>query len=1180
MKIIAGIVSLSLMATLAAAGAVYVSDGSSADTQAKINAAADGDTVLIPAGSFTWTSGVSISGKGIKLQGAGAGRAVGRSTTSTTIGTGSKTFTTQSGLPIVAGQTLRVERTGTQMNPATGYTTGIRGYMIGTVTSYSGTSLTMDITQTGGSGTHGLWVISTSAETSITYSVAGTMLTLNEDASHHVDVSGIRFLVGSPGSGVYMISFSGTTGGKPILLHDCYFENSGSTGNLIAYVNRGVVWNCSFLSFPFSMSGLAFKIANNDGSSWSTPSTMGAGDTSGTSNFYFEDCDFHAFLNSTDLDNNSRTVMRYCVFDNAGVGTHGADSSYYGVRHYEFYNNTFIFNNLGSETFNMNWLFFLRGGTGVFTDNALADINSSWWGNKAEFRLAVLNLRENWGVNPCWGAGIAGVQYPAPRQVGFGYVTGTAGNDSVAYKGDSEPLYIWNNSGTYSFTAGDGSGSCVDPDSASDYVVAGRDYFNGTAKPNYTKYTYPHPMRSGQTGGGTAPQISTQPANASVSLGQAAAFTVQAAGTSPLAYQWQKNLVNIPGATSSTYDIPSAQTNDAASYRCILTNAYGAATSSAATLTVTVMASIPASVLAGPQNATVTVGQSAVFSVTSAGTSPLTYQWQKDAANIAGANAATYAILSAQTNDAGSYRCVVSNAYGSATSAAAILTVASGAMAGNARYVDFTAGNDGNPGTISSPWKYCPGMVGWSGAATLEAGDTVYFDRSDTWPLGANASGAGFDLKAGVHYVGNVWNPASGAGTRALIFAAGEHESGVVRIWEDHATLPTWLEGFEINANNQRANLVDINHAHWKTGLTKAVKRVENCLAYGNSGDSSQGYYKYGIIVSDNSSDASGWVANVEILNTVIHTIARDGFCMYPGNNGMVSNIVIRGCEVYDTGNDPSYSEGHGYLIKGNVKNAVVEYSYAHDVNSSAIFINGPEAGSGPGPSGLALRYNLLQTADNNGVIRFYGTGSKSADVYGNLVLPNEATGGLSLSGNSGTHAFRVYNNTFYNAFVDLGSPSSTGTIEFWNNLIFELDDVPLTDASQKITGHGNNVYFRSGGGTLVSSGGSSFSAASLLSGYEATASSSDPLFKNSANLPDGFTGSFGAGLAPNRDGLSLQVTSPALSVGANLGAPYNGSINSVARPASGAWNAGAYQMMMGGEELSAPTGIKATLGP
>src|SRR5207247_4802917 len=59
-----------------------------------------------------------------------------------------------------------------------------------------------------------------------------------------------------------------------------------------------------------------------------------------------------------------------------------------------------------------------------------------------------------------------------------------------------------------------------------------------------------------------APTITTQPANQTVTAGQTATFTVTAAGTAPLAYQWQKNGVNIAGATNRNYTRLASSTDD------------------------------------------------------------------------------------------------------------------------------------------------------------------------------------------------------------------------------------------------------------------------------------------------------------------------------------------------------------------------------------------------------------------------------------------------------------------------------------------------------------------------------------------------------------------------------------------------------------------------------------------
>jgi glucose/arabinose dehydrogenase len=87
--------------------------------------------------------------------------------------------------------------------------------------------------------------------------------------------------------------------------------------------------------------------------------------------------------------------------------------------------------------------------------------------------------------------------------------------------------------------------------------------------------------------GGSVPTISVHPSNQTVTQGQPATFSVTAAGDAPLSYQWQRNQVNISGANASSYTLASASLADSgAKFRCVVTNAFGSATSNEATLTV------------------------------------------------------------------------------------------------------------------------------------------------------------------------------------------------------------------------------------------------------------------------------------------------------------------------------------------------------------------------------------------------------------------------------------------------------------------------------------------------------------------------------------------------------------------------------------------------------------------
>lgn len=84
-----------------------------------------------------------------------------------------------------------------------------------------------------------------------------------------------------------------------------------------------------------------------------------------------------------------------------------------------------------------------------------------------------------------------------------------------------------------------------------------------------------------------SPTIAVQPVNQTVAVGSPATFSVQANGQQPLSYQWQRNQSDISGANSSSYTLPSAQQSDnGALFRCIVSNSFGSATSSEASLTV------------------------------------------------------------------------------------------------------------------------------------------------------------------------------------------------------------------------------------------------------------------------------------------------------------------------------------------------------------------------------------------------------------------------------------------------------------------------------------------------------------------------------------------------------------------------------------------------------------------
>ena len=181
---------------------------------------------------------------------------------------------------------------------------------------------------------------------------------------------------------------------------------------------------------------------------------------------------------------------------------------------------------------------------------------------------------------------------------------------------------------------------------------------------------------SGSSGGGTAPAITTQPADQTVTPGQAATFSVTATGTAPLAYQWQRGGTSVAGANSPSYTTPATTGADSGSqFEVVVTNSAGSVTSSAATLTVNTNPAAPM-ITTQPASQTVSSGQTATFSVTATGAAPLSYQWQKNGSAISGATSASYTTPATSTADSGAqFKVLVSNSAGSATSNTATLTV-------------------------------------------------------------------------------------------------------------------------------------------------------------------------------------------------------------------------------------------------------------------------------------------------------------------------------------------------------------------------------------------------------------------------------------------------------------------------------------------------------------------------
>lgn len=281
-----------------------------------------------------------------------------------------------------------------------------------------------------------------------------------------------------------------------------FIRTTDSALGVISQVNFTSSFQNLLLALPATWGGSAY----GDGS-WATQLWWGNDMSHGFTyppQWFVEQCTITrsnagaggAIAQAFDGWNGARVVLRYNTLDGMNFTSHGTDSGQRqrGIRQMEVYNNTFIYRNSDANDFCV-WM---RSGTGVAHNNTIS-LPGGGWTNSL---LKASNCRDSdagcGGPSfPPWGACNGTSAYDTSRpggglicvdQPGSGTSRDLGGVESVTpspLNNALDPIYLWSNSGTNATNVG-----------ASANVQSGRDFIIGTARPGYTPYTYPHPIRS------------------------------------------------------------------------------------------------------------------------------------------------------------------------------------------------------------------------------------------------------------------------------------------------------------------------------------------------------------------------------------------------------------------------------------------------------------------------------------------------------------------------------------------------------------------------------------------------------------------------------------------------------------------------------------------------------------
>jgi len=407
-----------------------------------------------------------------------------------------------------------------------------------------------------------------------------------------------------------------------------------------------------------------------------------------------------------------------------------------------------------------------------------------------------------------------------------------------------------------------------------------------------------------------APEITLQPQDQTVFDGSNVTFTVRAAGSLPLFWQWQFKGAIIPDATNSSLTLPSVTTSQAGAYSVIVTNSLGSVASQSALL---IVLTGPPSITLQPFGQAAFAGSNVIFTVTATGSLPLFCQWYLDGTAIPGATNPSLELTAVTTNQAGAYSVIVSNALGSATSTDARLIV----WIPGIRYVWQ---NSPNPAPPYASWETAAHVIQDAVDASA-VGDRVVATNG-TYRTGGRTIGTSLLLNRvaiekairvesvngpAVTIIEGAQAPGGGLGDGAIRCA----------VVGTNATLSgfTLTNGYTGSTN---AGWED-QHAGGVLGFSPSI--ISNCLITGNAAVIGGGVFRgifYNCQFTGNSAMEGGAGASASFYN-----------CAIVGNSaeqagGGVLIGILNNCTLTDNG-----AQSGGGTANCTLKNCIVYYNTA-----------------------------------------------------------------------------------------------------------------------------------------------------------------------------------------------------------------------------------------------------------
>ncbi len=483
-------------------------------------------------------------------------------------------------------------------------------------------------------------------------------------------------------------------------------------------------------------------------------------------------------------------------------------------------------------------------------------------------------------------------------------------------------------------------------------------------------YEFPNP---------TSPVLVVQPQSQSVYSGTAVNFGASADGSAPLSWQWYFNGAALANATGSTLGLGLATTNLAGNYFVVVTNSFGSQTSQVAVLAVVDAAP---SITQQPVGGVVSAGAYITLTAGAQGSLPLSWQWQFNGTAISAATASSVTMGPITSELIGNYTAVVTNAFGSVTSAVATLTLSTSTLT-------YVWTNSPNP---------TPPYTDWSTAAH-SIQDAI------------NAVGAGSEIVV----TNGVYGGGISVGKPVALVSVNGPQFTVVNGGGALLSCVTLTDGSSLTGFTLTGG-----YGYYGGGISCSTTNafVTNCVLVNNRAQQTGGGAYGGTLCNctltgNIATNGSGGAGSSTLINCTLATNITGG----------ANSCTLYNCSVVgntQSGGGVQFCTLYNCTVVGNAFGAAYSKLY-----NCIVYDNTASGGANYDPSGWAVLPCTLQSCcttpmPTNGV----------GNITNAPLFVSEADGNLRLQ--AGSPCINAGNNAFVSVLTDLdGNPRvANGTVD------------------------------------------------------------------------------------------------------------------------------------------------------